>query len=553
MKKEEAQRLFNDLRQDREVWVSAWKEIGRYLAPNAGSFEQEAQTKRGRQIDHKVLLDSSPLMAVEILSSGMVSGLTSPSRPWFELTLDGKIKDQSNTVKRWLYDVKQTIENVFAKSNVYWTLHRFYQEIAVFGTAAFLLEENYDTVVHARALTIGEFMLGENEFGKIDRFGREFYMTAWQLVNQFGLDSVPQSVKQNYLNKEFSRTYKVRHLIAPNTQRKTGRAGNKNMPFSSVYFMDGQNGFLRESGYEDFPVIAARWELYRPSDVYGRAPGWNTLGDVKMLQKLQKTKLVALDKMTNPPLMVSSAVQGEVNLTPGGITRYSSTADASVKPVYQVTPDLQSLEYTIEKTQNQIARQFFADMFLMISNVDAGKMTATEVAERTQEKMMMLGPVLERLKNELLDPLIERTFNVCLRAGILPPPPEEIQGRELHVSYISMIAQAQNAAALNTIRQGFSFAAELADANPSVMDNLDFDGALREGLAAIGATPKMIRAEEDVQNSRLERAKAQQAAQQQAQLAQALQSAKTLADTPLNTGSALDAVAKAGGVETNAQ
>ena len=146
-------------------------------------------------------------------------------------------------------------------------------------------------------------------------------------------------------------------------------------------------------------------------------------------------------------------------------------------------------------------------MFLMISNVDAGKMTATEVAERTQEKMMMLGPVLERLKNELLDPLIERTFNICLRAGILPQPPEEIQGRELHVSYISMIAQAQKAAALNTIRQGCAFAAELAEANPDVLDYLDYDGALREGLTAIGATPKMIRAEEEVQNTRQNRAK----------------------------------------------
>ena len=551
MQKAEAQRIFNDLKSDRDLWVPAWKEIGRYLAPSAGSFDDDVISKRGRKIDHKVLLDSSPLMAVEILCAGMVSGLTSPSRPWFELTLDDQ-KDHSNAVKRWLYDVKQTIENVFAKSNVYGTLHHFYQEIAVFGTAAFLLEENYDTVVHARALTIGEFMLGENDFGRVDRFAREFYMTTWQLVQQFGLDNVPQSVKQKFNNKQFTSTHKICHLITPNTDRKPGRDGNKNMPWVSVYFMDGQNGFLRESGYEDFPVIAARWELNRASDVYGHAPGWTTLGDVKMLQKLQKTMLVALDKATNPPVQVSAGVQGEINLLPGGITRYNSNTDAGVKPVFQANTDLKSLSYIIEQTKSQISKQFFADMFLMISNVDAGKMTATEVAERTQEKMMMLGPVLERLKNELLDPLIERTFNICLRAGILPPAPEEIQGRELHVSYISMIAQAQKAAALNTIRQGCAFASELAAANPTVLDILDYDGALREGLTAIGATPKMIRAEEDVQNARLERAKAQQAAQQQAQMAQVVQSAKTLADTPLNTGSALDAVAKAQGVEPNA-
>ena len=192
-------------------------------------------------------------------------------------------------------------------------------------------------------------------------------------------------------------------------------------------------------------------------------------------------------------------------------------------------------------------------VFLMISNIDAGKMTATEVAERTQEKMMMLGPVLERLKNELLDPLIERTFNICQRAGILPPPPDEIQGRDINVSYISMIAQAQKATGLNSIRQGAQFAAELAQiqaaaAQADVLDVVDFDGALREGLTAIGATPKMIRPEEEVQATRQDRAEQQAAMAQQAQIAQAVQSAKTLADTPLNTGSALDVVAQQGGV-----
>jgi hypothetical protein len=173
-------------------------------------------------------------------------------------------------------------------------------------------------------------------------------------------------------------------------------------------------------------------------------------------------------------------------------------------------------------------------------------MTATEVAERTQEKMMMLGPVLERLKNELLDPLIARAFNICHRAGILPEAPEEIQGKDLHVSYISMIAQAQKAGALNTIRQGAQFAAELAQiqaaAGTEVLDNVDFDGALREGLAAIGASPKMMRDQQDVEAARQNRAQQQQAAAQQAQMAQAVQSAKTLADTPLNNGSALDAM-----------
>lgn len=551
MNTDTANRIFSQLKSRRDKWVDVWRELVRYLAPTAGSFDNEVQGRQGQRIDHKTLIDSRAGYAISILSSGMMSGLTSPSRPWFELTLDIAPEKQSNAVKRWLYVVKQIIEQVFAKSNIYSILHNFYEEIGVFGTAAFLVEENYDTVIFGRPLTIGEFMLGENELGKIDRFGREFYMTAWQLVRQFGLDNVPRHVQDEYRKKNYDALHKVRHLITPNVERDPQNPDNHNMPFISVYWMDGHDGFLSVSGYNDFPVIAARWEVKRAGDTYGRGPGWQVLGDVKMLQKMQKAKLVALDKLTNPPVMVSESVQGEVNLLPGGITRYNATTDPGIKPVYQVAPDLKDLEYSIEQTHQNISQKFYADMFLMISNVDAGKMTATEVAERTQEKMMMLGPVLERLKNELLDPLIERTFNICLRAGILPPPPEEIQGRDLHVSYISMIAQAQKATSLNSIRQGFEFAAALAQANPDVMDNVDLDGALREGLAAIGTTPKMLRPEEEVENVRAQRAQAQEQAAQQAQLAQAVQSAKDLAATPLNTGSALDMVAKTQGVDTN--
>lgn len=547
-----ANRVFQQLKSEYDLWVSAWKELARYLAPTSGSFDDEAKSKQGQKIDHKTIMDSTASRAVSILAAGMMSGLTSPSRSWFELTIDGPQELQSNAVKRWLYDVKQVLERVFAKCNLYACLRNFYEEISVFCTGAFLVEEDYETVIHCRPLTIGEFMLAHDERGRIDTYGREFYMTVAQMVGEFGLDAVPENIKQQYLDKKYSNQYKVRHLIMPNRDREPGKIGNRNMPFISVYWCDGQDKFLRESGYNDFPVIASRWEVKRPNDTYGRGPGWTALGDVKMLQKMQRKKLEALDKSIDPPLMVSNKVQGEINLLPGGVTRYGDITDAAVKPVYQVQPDLKSLEYSIEQTRQRISEQFFADMFLMISNIDAGKMTATEVAERTQEKMMMLGPVLERLKNELLDPLIERTFNICQRAGILPPAPEEIQGREIQVSYISMIAQAQKATALNSIRQGANFAAELAQvqagaAQADVLDVVDFDGALREGLTAIGATPKMIRPEEEVQQAREARAEQQAALAQQAQIAQAVQSAKTLADTPLNTGSALDAVAQQGG------
>ncbi|WP_428078547.1 portal protein [Candidatus Avelusimicrobium alvi] len=500
-------RLYGELKSERASWLPVWKDLCAYLAPTRGFFDGQTPNQ-GRRIDHKTLLDSDPCLAVEVLCAGMMSGLTSPSRSWFDLALAPEELMELPGAREWVLEVKKHLEDVFAKSNVYSVLHGFYQEIAVFGTAAFLLEEDPEKGLRCRPFTIGEYVLGTDASGRVNRFGREFFMTAAQMQETFGAAALPPAVKRECDENRQARWHKIIHLILPNRSADPDKADNKHMPYRSVYLTeDGK--ILRESGYREFPVIAARWEVKNASDSYGRGPGWKCLGDVKMLQKMQKTKLVALDKSTNPPMMVSSNVQGEVNLLPGGITRYNGTTDAAVKPAYQVQPDLKSLEASIQSVRATIRSQFFADVFLMLTAQNYSNMTAAEVAERHQEKMLVLGPVLERLKNELLDPLIDRAFNLLSRQGLLPAAPQSIQGLEMKVEYVSMIAQAQKAAGLASLVQGLNYAASLAAARPEVLDRVDYDRALEEGLNTLGVAPALLRSAEDAQalrRSRLEAA-----------------------------------------------
>ncbi len=498
---------YDIMKADALPWQKTWKELSRYIAPTRGFFDGD-QANDGRKLDHRSLIDSDPLLAVEILSAGMVSGLTSPSRSWFELTLsDSRLMKQSG-VRSWLYEVRRRMEEVFSRSNLYYVLHGFYQEISVFGTAAFLLEEDFDRVLSCRSFTAGEYVLGTDDKGRVNSFGREFFMTPVQMAGQFGLANLPLDIRRAAEEKR-NGWFKVQHIIMPNPNADDTKAGQVNMPYVSAYFTP-EGHLLKQGGYHEFPVIAARWEVRNSADIYGRGPGWKALGDVKMLQKMQKTKLVALDKNTNPPMMVSSNVQGEVNLLPGGLTRYSGTTDAAVKPAYQVPVDLNALEASIEKVKQTIRGQFFADVFLMLSTQNFAHMTATEVAERHQEKMLVLGPVLERLKNELLDPLIERTFAIMVRRGVLPLPPPEIEEQEVKIQYVSMIAQAQKQNGINAIEQGIAFTASLAQGNPQVLDKVDFDAALEEGLDLLGVPAVMLRSQEETQKIRQDR-QAQQA------------------------------------------
>ena len=488
-------RQYDALKNERATWLPVWKDLGAYLAPTRGFFDGQ-QPNQGRRIDHKTLLDSAPCLAVEVLCAGMMSGLTSPARSWFDLSLAPEELMELPGAREGVFDVKKRLEEVFAKSNVYGVLHGFYEEIAVFGTAAFLMEEDRNKGIYCRPFTIGEYCLGVDAQGRVNRFGREFFMTADQLLQTFDQANIPSQILACREEDRNNKWYKIYHLIIPNNHYEPTWQDNQHMPFTSVYFLrDGH--ILRQSGYKEFPVIAARWEVKNTSDVYGKGPGWKCLGDVKMLQKMQKTKLVALDKSTNPPVMVSANVQGEVNLLPGGITRYNGAADGAVRPAYQVQPDLNALEAAIASVRTTIRSQFFADVFLSLTAQSYAGMTATEVAERHQEKMLVLGPVLERLKNELLDPLIDRAFNLLARQGMLLPPPTSIQGLPLKVEYVSMIAQAQKAAGLSSLLQGLNYASSLASVKPELLNRVDYDCALEEGLKALGVAPALLKSQEE--------------------------------------------------------
>ncbi|WP_428075527.1 portal protein [Candidatus Avelusimicrobium luingense] len=488
-------RQYDALKNEQSSWLPVWKELGAYLAPTRGFFDGQLPNQ-GRRIDHKMLLDSAPCLSVEVLCAGMMSGLTSPSRSWFDLSLAPEEMMDLPGAREWIFDVKKRLEEVFAKSNVYGVLHGFYEEIAVFGTAAFLVEEDKDKGIYCRPFTIGEYCLGTDEKGRTNRFGREFFLTAEQLIEKFGAENVPAQICALPAEQQSAKYYKVFHLITPNTHHSPLLRDHHHMAFTSVYFLEDGH-ILRRGGYKEFPVIAARWEVKNASDVYGKGPGWKCLGDVKMLQKMQKTKLVALDKSTNPPVMVSANVQGEVNLLPGGVTRYNGTGDGAVRPAYQVQPDLNSLDAAIESVRATIRSQFFADVFLALSAQNYTGMTATEVAERHQEKMLVLGPVLERLKNELLDPLIDRAFNLLVRQGLLPTPPQSIQGMPIKVEYVSMIAQAQKAAGLSSLVQGLNYAASVAAAQPEILKRVDYECALEEGLKALGVAPALLKSAQE--------------------------------------------------------
>lgn len=527
--------LRTQLQQERSSFITRWRDLGDYVLSTRPRFTL-TETNRGDRKNQKII-DATASLAARTLRSGMMSGVTSPARPWFRLTTPDPAMSEYQPVKEWLHTVGQRMATEFIRSNLYNTLPIIYGDIGTFGTAAMLIEESATTLFHSTPLPIGSYCIAVNEEGRVDTFQRDLRMTVRQLVKKFGefdskgkvtnWDKFSSTVRTAWENHNREMSIDICHIIEPNDDFNPQMIDSKYKRFSSCYFeigsASGMGGlsdsdrerYLRESGYDYFPVLAPRWEV-TGGDTYGTdCPGMLTLGSNKALQTMQKRLAQAVEKMVNPPLVGPTSLQNQkVSLFPGDITYHDAReGQQGLRSIHDVNIRINELQMMIQDTRSEIKRGYFEDLIMMITNDQrAQRATAREIDVKEQERLVAFGPVLEQLNQDLLDPLIDIGFMLMLKRGLLPEPPEEIQGIDLKVDYISVMAQAQKLVSLAGVERFTGFVSNLAAVNPEVMDKVSFDQIVDVYGDMTSVPPSIVKSDEDVEAIRAQRAEAQQAA-----------------------------------------
>ena len=525
---------------ERTQFEGTWKQLSKYINPTRGRFDED-KTQEGRRRDY-CLLDPYPMEASGKCAAGLHSGLTSPSRPWFALGLQDKELAEYHTVKLWLEECQDVLMGIYAKSNIYNMLLNIEAELTQFGTAAALLLEDFHTGVWARPYTCGEYAGNVDARGRVVQFARKFKLNAWQMVDEFGEDVVSDAVRHAYRAKNLKDYFPVTMLIEKNADYRPDSNALLNFKYKSYYFEDTQTDvFLKVSGYHEVPFLMPRWTVVA-NGIYGVGPGHNALGNCMQLQKIEKINCRLLEHRSDPALIVPSSV-GKVNRLPGKETLVPDNLINGIRPLYEATGDRGEVMQTIQYKQQQIGAAFFNDLFVMLAQQDNPQMTAREVAERHEEKLLMLSPVLEQMHNEVLAPLTRRAFEICYRNGLLPPLPEELKGQEesIKAEFISLLAQAQKAVGTNAMEKTLAIAGNLMGASPEVMDNLDLDAAIRAHAQMSGTPETIMRDEQEVQKMRAQRAQQMQQEQQMQQAAamakplkDSVEAARLLSETPIN-------------------
>lgn len=515
MTPEDIIRIHGELKARRGLWEQQWQEIYDYIIPRRSPVIRERA--HGDEDSSPLVFDNTAMVANELLAGALQGLLTSPNTQWFELTTGDAALDDEDEIRFWLKDTARRILNILNNSNFQTEIHELYLDLPSIGTAAMDMEEDEVNIIRFKTRNIKEIFIRENHLGVVDEVYREYKMKSRNIVAQFvppGVSPTEKLVGRRViadLKRNGEKEHTIIHAVYP---RDLPNPSQLNKPYVSQYILVEDKLELRHSGFNSFPWVVPRWSK-ASGEEYGRSPAMNAMPEIRLINEQERTQIEAAQKAIDPPIQVPD--DGTVispDLTPGGLTFVRPGSD--IRPIF----DNVRVDFGFQLLQDRrrrIREAFFVDQLQLGSGP---QMTATEVLQRTEEKMRLLGPLLGRQQSELLRPLIDRVFDIMLRRGKLRPVPNLLRrpgGFKIDVQYSSMIARSQRMTEAQSIFRALEAASTFIQLDPSSSHNLDSDKAIRTIWSLFNAPSEILRAQSEVKELKRRQAEAQAQLQQQAQ------------------------------------
>ena len=505
---------YKTLKAQRVTWEDHWQDIADYFLPRKSNITIK-RTKGDKR--HDQIYDGTATHALELLSASLNGMLTNTISPWFILKFRNELINEDDTAVEWLESCSKVMQQVFARSNFQQEIFELYHELLAFGTSAMFITDDVQDDLRFKTLHISEIFITEDDKGMVDSLTRRFHLKNKNLPSMYPDAELPRAILTDIDKAPYDDAVII-HSVYPN-EVKMGYDNNKNMDWVSCHVHEKTGTLLRESGFKEFPYVVPRYLKSSSNEIYGRSPAMNALPDTKMLNTMSKTTIKAAQKQIDPPLMVpDDGFILPVRTVPGGLNFYRAGTRERIEPLNIGSNNPLGLQME-EQRRKAIRENFFVDQLMTVQGVN---MTATEVMQRTEEKMRLLGPVLGRLQSELLQPLITRSFNLLLKNNKLPAMPEEIGEQDVEIEYVSPLAKAQKTQELSSIMRGIEIFGSMQNIAP-VFDYIDIDGLVNHVKDVLGLPAKIMRSKAEVQEIQQEK---QQEQMEQMQLQQAQQVAE---------------------------
>lgn len=511
-----AMQRWDEMKGDRAHHERDWEAIAELIRPQRGGFSSDDHTTRSMSKP----LSSAPISAQVNFSSGLYGSLTNPANRWMGLETNDRDLNAWKPAKIWLDAVTDRILDSFrpAVSPFYDATTQVFSDLAAFGNGA-----NYDEVMLEEGrildvtLSLAEVCFEIDAYGRVVEVVRRFKLRPAAAMSMFKGNLPAKLVKM----AEEGSVEKVNfyHHVLRNDAWRQRALGVKGKRWISRYACEMEQTLLRESGYDEMPFHAPRWDV-ESGAIYGTGPGYMALPAARAHNRMDDATMRAAQFAADPTILAPDRSDWPLNgrIRPGNVVYGGVSMNGS--KMLDVLQTGGSINLTLEEKQAKIDEIRDAFHYTLMNLAGRTGMTATEVMTINEERQRLWAPYQGRVQGEYLAPKVMRRFSLLWRAGQLPPPPPEMEGASLQVSYQSAAAAAQKASEGTALMRILEDIGPLAQAKPRLLDRIDEDGLLETLIDARGAPGRAFRSREEADQLAQQRA-------ERAQMAEAMQAAQS--------------------------
>lgn len=496
------------------------QDLADYFAPNAVRFI--ARNINKPHVKSKKILDSTTFIAVRNFASGMMTGATSPTRRWFKtgiMNRDNKKNKMSYTAKLWCSNQAELSRKILYASNFYQLLPEVYEQLGVFLFSCMAMEKDYDNVANFKVLPIGSYYYSKDGRGVVDTVCRNYMESAKNLVERYGLENCSDAVQQVYKARP-NDMFEIVHFVEPNREYKEGSPISAQKKFISVTYEvgNGTTSFLKKAGFDKFPYVVFEASCNGEDAYPSKGCGIYALPDAKQLMSMIKELGKAVKKMVSPAYQGSASLKNKRLSDNPGFFNEDGDNGTGIRPIHEVNPQVLELKNIIAELRENIKSIFYNDLFAMILNTAERGRTATEVNELKEEKLVLLSPLLEQIHTALKQ-ILDWLFYTEMEAGILPEVPQELEGEEIEIEFISTLAQAMKAQNISSMERFITFTANMAQAvDPVLIKKIKGEKMIDDYADFANIDPNQIAPNEELEALRQQQAEKQAQAEQMQQL-----------------------------------
>lgn len=533
---------FAQAKEERDQWLPLWRQLNESFFPYLYKSLRGSMSGSSPVMRNTKLLDGAPAQALYLLASGFMNGVTSPARKWVNIKRPtaSAYEEDDGGVSIVHSQIRTKILEILSASNYYTSRAVEIWDGCGLGTSLMLCYEDRDTVCKFVTCPPGTFSFITNDYNEVVGIARELKMKARDIVAEFGEAAAGRQMANEV--KEGKAQSRVEHIVHHIIEANDGKGVPPSAPFREAYWFAAARAdapkYLALRPLYEWPASVFRWHC--PDNApYGVPPTLGALGKAIQLQNLEFKSDQGLDKMISPPVLADYSLRNRAKaFQANGITYTNNLSpNSGARPLLNLQVPFQEIEVKRSRIISSIEEMLFNPLFNMISQLETVR-SATEIDARREEKLVMLGPVLQRNYSEDLMPLILRIYGIASRKGLMPELPG---GEETSVEFSNVLSDVQKASDVATVERFFGFTGSIVPIFPQVQSKINALDLVKQYAEGLGIRPSSLYTDEEAQAADAQ-------AEQMQQLQQVSEVAKNFGAAAgglegLDVGGGLDAVA----------